>query len=806
MRLCNCLWGGRYNPIIPIFENIDQWCIEHHEHAHALDVARGYIDFFEPDVLVEASPGMADRLGWKSDNHYFELPRVIPLENFFELNSRKQVDFSAGIDICNIIAHLYDLEYKYQRRHKRPFAIVEPAEDAFFELFGGAYPNDETLAYIPDAYRDVFEPEALSASPSSYLKFLREGYAGPAWITRHALEEASGRRHGPTIFILNPKEPQDLIDGWNYRLVERNFLPVNLNWLAEHADFLRERIQEYHRPIPGNPFGTMFHTNVEFSGSVTRQTAAELLVQHFQGLPQSSFFIGYYPTMWRVERERFVSTDRRILINSKSESFDEEVDADGYARIPTLAPDFHDRSGLHTHSCWINVIEPGTNYRNHDIALVYPSNLWQPGYPRLQSSRRLTITREGWATPERYHIGYSLLRPAPGRQAMVDWFETQDIRATPSEAGQVAAQVISSAGGLLACGMFADKETILLLNSMAENHSEQQRDGKRIRRTIPDRAKHRNEIDQHFIRRAKRSFGFWNRLEYFLDHSVFRAGLRVQCPTCAYYNWFDLDAISYDPTCNRCLKKFKLGQTPKDLRDFQWFYRVIGPFAAPDYVRGGYAVALTLRCIAERHESELTWSTGLELSDPLCEIDFAAWYRRGSTLANKEREEPVFVVGEAKSFGRNAIDSDSIESLRQVGERFSGAVLIVSSLKSIAEYTTSELDLLKNLARWGRARHVFGKPRNPVIVLTGTELFAVHGIREAWRTAGGNASKFVQHAATDLSDLHQLAECTQQLYLGLPPFHADFHELSLQRARQGLHLLRARIVELLRQRSRFYRV
>jgi hypothetical protein len=76
LRLCSCLWGGRYNPIIPFFDDTPQrWKRPNHE-IGGLDIARGYIDFFEPDVLVEASPGMAERLGWKNDHHYFELSRV----------------------------------------------------------------------------------------------------------------------------------------------------------------------------------------------------------------------------------------------------------------------------------------------------------------------------------------------------------------------------------------------------------------------------------------------------------------------------------------------------------------------------------------------------------------------------------------------------------------------------------------------------------------------------------------------------------------------------------------------------------
>jgi hypothetical protein len=336
--------------------------------------------------------------------------------------------------------------------------------------------------------------------------------------------------------------------------------------------------------------------------------------------------------------------------------------------------------------------------------------------------------------------------------------------------------------------MFADRETVELLNGMAESHSEQKRDGLTVTRATPSRAKHRNEIQQHFAARDKRSFGYWNSLSFFLERSVFRAGLRVQCPICAYQNWFDLDTISYNPTCNRCLNEFTLSQSPGDLRNYEWFYRVIGPFSAPDYVRGGYAVVLTLRCIAGLHDGEITWSTGLKLKELNCEVDFAGWYRYGSFLSDEEREEPAFFLGEAKSFGKYVIDKTSVDNLRVAGERFPGAFMIISSLKQITDYSSLELNLLRELAQWGRVEGDRRRPRNPLIVLTGRELFSEDGIRGAWRD---------ERAGYQRMDLYDMAEMTQRVYLGLTPFFADF---------QNLVLHRARLVRALKHRSKFYAV
>ena len=67
----------------------------------------------------------------------------------------------------------------------------------------------------------------------------------------------------------------------------------------------------------------------------------------------------------------------------------------------------------------------------------------------------------------------------------------------------------------------------------------------------------------------------------------------------------------------------------------------------------------------------------------------------------------------------------------------------------------------------GRTPLSNGLPRNPVIVLTGDELFSEHGIGEAWKKIGGKAASLVK-GYTDFSDLRELSEMTQFLYLSLP--------------------------------------
>jgi hypothetical protein len=763
-QLSACLWGGRYNPIIPFFEEGGERWTAPYLARHGLDIARGYVDFFEPDTLVEAAPGMAAKLGWQGESSILAIPRVIPLSDFYNVDDRGRVQFAAGIDIVEAMHELYDTDYKYERRHKFPFADIEQSPgNAFFDVFGGRYPTDEGLSYIAEGFREVFSAEKVTASVDTAVKLLEARCAGPLWVTRHGLEESFGRGfRDETFCIFDPTDAGDVIDFWNTRLVERSIIPINIEWLVEHREFLRESIAAIHRPIPGNPFGTKFQASVQFGNSIANDRRIELAKAHLADLPEGAFYPVNPPSIWHGVGRGRERRETKIVASGKAVPFDEEIGPNQYVKLPAPAPSFRNATRRYGSARWVNLISVGDLQQRPDPAAVYPLNLWSPEYPRLGTSRELRIGREGWVLQQEHDIGYSLLELQDGRASMIGWLKTQGIEATPSEEGQVTSRVIATAETLLACGMFADQKTLHLLNEMAESHTEVNRPGGRTVRSTPDRSKHIEEIRNHFIEREKGSFGFWNKLDNFLERSVFRAGLRVHCPVCSYYNWFAVDDLSYKPTCARCLNLFDFSQAPEDLRRLKWYYRVIGPFAAPDYARGAYAVALTLRVLASRR-SKITWSTGLRLEPLKCEIDFVAWSQSTRLMDTDEHDEPLLVVGEAKSFGFGAINDEAIDSLKKVAERFPGAVMVVSTLREIGRYSLAEVARLRHLALWGRRKTHQGRPINPLIVLTGTELFAKHTISDAWKQIDGKEV----HRSLDLSDLYTLAEMTQHRYLGL---------------------------------------
>lgn len=64
MSVNACLWGGIFNPIIPVYRSAPpEWRDPTGSTMSGQSVARGYVRFFEPDVYVEVEEGLLEKAG-----------------------------------------------------------------------------------------------------------------------------------------------------------------------------------------------------------------------------------------------------------------------------------------------------------------------------------------------------------------------------------------------------------------------------------------------------------------------------------------------------------------------------------------------------------------------------------------------------------------------------------------------------------------------------------------------------------------------------------------------------------------------
>jgi len=103
--------------------------------------------------------------------------------------------------------------------------------------------------------------------------------------------------------------------------------------------------------------------------------------------------------------------------------------------------------------------------------------------------------------------------------------------------------------------------------------------------------------------------------------------------------------------------------------------------------------------------------------------------------------------------------------MRYLAKTFPGAILAFSTLRK--SLTKSEIAAITRIAKAGRKHWKADRPINPVLILTGTELFNWAGPPYCWDETLRN--KF------DVHGVLRVCDATQQIYLGLPSWQADWH-------------------------------
>ena len=759
-----------YNPIIPVGRSLPKaWRSRVLSRLSGRQLAMGYVRFFEPDVFVETEAGMAQWLGIHDDSSRL-YPRVISLDNLLDGGDLPHSEFAVGLNIFDVYEELYRNEFQFVRHNHSFVALFRDRGryGAYIDASFGAFPKQRPLSEIGRAYEDAFKPTILKHEPSAWLQVVRNNGCTPLTFTCHDLEQLPTGEWNPTIYVADPTSTLDLIDLWNLRLLRENVLPVNSEWLPELKDYLRDFVARNHRPLPRNQNGVMVSTRIEVGNSFSRDEAKALVGDTFADLPRGSCVLKHgLDPFWQTDQNPIVHRPGPVQIYAESCHLNLPIVAERRPsiRFQSLAPKFAAKYGSER-ARWVNVVSLRDYDNQNRLALALPSTAVASPYYHLTVGNPLLVSREGFVLPQHFKEAEAYIQLMSGTEAVVDWFKKHDINAEPSDAGRTADQILSSVGGFRGTRILQDKDTLVLLNKMSKSTS----------RT-------RSAEEWQAIARKRANMdpfgGFKSKgcLDRFVEAGALKLGLSVPCPDCKKDNWYGLDDLAEEVSCERCLKTFSFPQGNLSYKDSPWRFRVAGPYSEPNYAKGSYATVLALKCIADGvgfGDNTITFSTSLdlEINGERSEIDFACWYQRDHH--GPRQDEPLFLVGEAKSFGKNSFSGVDVDRLKRIAQKIPGTFLVFATLNS--ELGKDERLRIRRLAEWGRRPDADGRSRNLVVVLTGTELFAQETISDAWEQAGGKRQALAKSTGVQMGDLRTLADLTQQIYLGLQPINQHLRE------------------------------
>ena len=466
MRACTCVWGGVYNPIIPVFARAPkEWRPEIYRRFKGAEVAKGYARFFEPDVYVETEKGLLEQAGLGALREKNTLhTQVITLNELLEPEGdRNWSEPAFGLNIHDVLAHVYKVEQQFMHRDKRENLYVSPERgSAITEAVFGVYPAPDAVKYIEKAYEDVYRPQRVKPTVDTWRQVFLKNAGTPLRVTRFGLETQRHWHHDLLIFVFDPKRATDLIDLWNLRLEPHPVLPVPLEWFEALGDDIHKILQAEHRPIMGNPNGVMHKATIEFGRSIP-ETTAEILIRSLKpGLPQGALVVKHWRNaIWAENRDDRVHRDNRIKVTAKECRADLVLKDDGELRttFSTLEPEFSKRYGRGDHR-WVNVLKI-SNYRNRSIATVLPFNTFDRTWPRLgMGGDAVPVGSEGWVFPQRFTNLAQYVSLLAANDAIVGSLGEFGIKAELSEPGHIARQMLEHLGGLWGVHLFADVETL----------------------------------------------------------------------------------------------------------------------------------------------------------------------------------------------------------------------------------------------------------------------------------------------------------------------------------------------------------
>lgn len=760
-----CIWGGRYNGIVPIFDRTPKWWGRDKFNPSAKEIAQGYVEAFEPDYVVVAHKDLAKKIKFDED-------RILQLSDLLHDGEDDHVTY--GLNVSTILKEHYEKQFKFKQRHKIEAVLpkTKKSNELFLASLFGAYPESKNHKYFIENYKTVFSPKELEVTSKNLASIFKKRPISPLQIGSSFLDVS--RRSwskDPTIFLIDPSKPSDLIDFWNLRALGWRIFPIPKNWTEDMAAHCKQFVSDNNVPLKGNPHGVMHRTTALKSRHISEDEFKKFTDLIHVEKKEALISQYWHPRIWDGWARDKDHVERCSLSNVEDD-IECPVD-DGQIIFQNLPPTFDLSRNFHHKPKWANVIELKDFGSRSDSALIFPPTL--NGLEKLLNTtlHRKTLTdSEGIVTLVEYTKSKHYWKLPKGFSVFQAWLEEQGLKADMSIPGETTQQLIKALGGPWGTRHIADLKIIKLLDKMAHglvetaNDDEDSSEKPTARSRMESRATWWQllmEINDSHKAVATRH------LDLLIEKGVLRVGLKLECVECKQPNWYSLKDIADKIRCERCLQLFSFPSSTPPKQG--WYYRTQGPFSVENYAQGAYSAALALRFLISTVEASASWTPSLNISGPnglKLECDFAMW-RKISKFGNPKTN---LVWGECKSFDEFKVKD--ISRCKQLAEQFPGSILVFSTLRS--ELHKKEKERLIKLVRWGRKSIGAEKLRAPVLILTASELFSDWGPPNCWKDAGGKFAEYAKNWRQYSNDLDEIASATQELHLGMESYGKWQHE------------------------------
>jgi hypothetical protein len=678
-----CLWGGRFNPIIPL---------------HDPDLSKELIHAFGVDVLIPVVSSKATSTFVASYPHLY-----LTMWDDCIFKAR-QCEF---LDIRHAVRRASG-----QPATQRQLDLMRPIwsnDDELSNLFTvlfGRYPTREeiTLDYVAGIRGSLAMPDkSVALNGEIPLEFV--DWTSPLKFTGSGLSWKRDRSGwlDSGIILGNATTFDDLLLFWNLQAagaVVCFYDPAKTTRLKPFVDAFLAAVRKH--PIPERRCLNIWGRALDLPWD---SSSIDLNVS---GLPLR-VWRGAYAGTWNARdlnpsRPQFSSWHRDVVVSYA------EVDGEASASFALLDRPFDDQGDPRAINQQFVVTVDASRYGSAADDLTFET----PYVPHLNDFYG-----------RNFHFDYDKARAEPGSfghgalgfittvgdqrldvraYRVHDWlrsfFELFGIAVERSEPGLRAARLIRQLGGLRASFVLKVRGARRLIRKYGPDQSFTRSEAEKCIGNFDETTKQMRFADfenLHIQARERGRLTPGEVLQYLTSRGVFRVGLEFKCSTCELRSWVHLDEAKTTSTCIYCGQQFDV---TSQLNDRDWRYRRSGLFGRDDNQLGGIPTALAMQQLETTLRDRLLMSSTALNFAPIgstsierCEADFVAVVAG----AAGPREAPVqILLGEAKT--HTAFDATDVRKLGKLADAIPRemAQSFVMFAKT-DEFTADEVALAKTL-------------------------------------------------------------------------------------------------------------
>lgn len=462
IRVTTCLWGGMYNPIIPVYRQRPNWW---DDSKTGQQITHGYIEAFEPDFVVARDNDLLEEF---RDRLTYPEARAISLDSLLQ-GSEAHVPFSYGTGVQHLYEHLYTTRFRFEQRDPAQFILPRPSTTGLTDLLRfvfGEFPRAGTLRQVRESYEFVFDAEVRDIGHDNLLSILTSRTSYPLVAGRQELSvNRPSRFPGLRLFVFDHTSAQDLVDYWNLRALGWEILPVPYRWIDAMTSQAEDLIEQVFRPHPETD-NYWFHTGVVTSRSLGRETVrAEVERSWNVSDPRALNVTTHFPRIW--DSWARPKDDARRCTVTAHQSYDTVSVDNNRITFESLALPLESTQQGAPGPRWAETIEVSPLLGAYEAATDFP-----PGLEDIADILRAIdwpgpwVSSEGIVQMKRFASANTWHIPT-GAKVFRSWFENLGFDFEISSAGKLAREAIARLETIPRVDLLRNEATVRFFERLA---------------------------------------------------------------------------------------------------------------------------------------------------------------------------------------------------------------------------------------------------------------------------------------------------------------------------------------------------